>query len=395
MLIIHMIGNEQYGQFVLAQTYMYVVDAILNIQSWQGVIYYGQLAVGARDVNELNGVIKLGSIVDFVTAIIGGIIAINLAPAVGKILGWDQMIIFCAQIFSYTIFSNFSGTPTGVLRLLNKFNLVSLQKFLSAIIKLMGLFAVLISSDNVNLDSMVFVYVVGDILGNVLLVIFALYSYSRRYSVKKFLCSKLPRCKLDFVRYTLWSTLNGIVDLPVSYLDVFIVSTLGDVKVAIYKVFKQLINVFSKVTTPIQQASLPQFTELVMQHQEKYGFLAVKKIRDFILRVFSLGFALLGLSSPIWLAIFYGSEYAAEWWVFCLFLFVQLFALAHVAIHPFFAALGRAKESTLYIAFANVIYLIIAFILIQKVGLFGMVIAFAVQVFLAIGMKYRKIQKQV
>lgn len=392
IIIIKLIGTNQYGEFMLAQTYMYIVDTIFNIQSWQGVIYYGQHAIVKHRTNELYGIIKLGVIVDLATALFGGVIAVLIATSIGQALNWNPVIASCAVIFSYTIFSHFSGTPTGILRLLDKFNLVALQKILSAIIKLLSLFVLLINGET-NLLTVTIIYVIGDSIGNLLLVIFAACVYSRQYSLKKLANAKLPDCASSFIKYTLWSTLNGIVDLPVSYLDVFIVSILGTAQVAIYKVFKQIVGILSRITSPIQQASLPQFTNLVAHQKSAYGFQIVLKISRTVVKYLSLPILFIGLSSPLWLNLIYGTEYATYWWVLASYLIIQLFALSFTTIHPFFFALGKARESTLYIAIANLLYFTIALLTIRQIGLFSMIIAYIVQVSCAIGFKYLTIKK--
>lgn len=390
IVTIKLIGTDEYGQFVLAQTYMLIMDVILNIQSWQGIIYYGQQALSKHQTNRLHGIIKLGTLIDLSTAIIGGIISILLTSLIGKFLGWNQVTINCATIFSYTIFSHFSGTPTGVLRLLNKFNLVALQKFLSAFIKLISLCSIFFGA-NYKLETVTFVYVIGDVIGNLLLVVFAAYVYSRKYPLHQIVHAKLPKETPSFIKYTLWSTLNSIVDLPISYLDIFIVSILGDAKVAIYKVFKQIISIIQKTTSPIQQASLPQFSELSSQNRSDYGFVVVRKIKNFILKTFTPIIIIVGATSPFWLNLFYGSEYSHYWYLLFLFLIIQLLALSYTTIHPYFLALGKARESTLYILIANITYLIASCILVHCLGLLGMVLAFGIQVFLAIYLKYRNI----
>ena len=101
-----------------------------------------------KQYNELNSYIKIGTILDVSTAILGGIIAILIAPTLGKIFNWSNELIICSQIFSITIFSHFSGTPTAILRILNKFNLVAIQKFITAAVKLIVLLIIYFVKNN-------------------------------------------------------------------------------------------------------------------------------------------------------------------------------------------------------------------------------------------------------
>ena len=41
-LLIKLLGNDKYAILVLAQSYMSILDLIINLQSWQSVIKFGE-----------------------------------------------------------------------------------------------------------------------------------------------------------------------------------------------------------------------------------------------------------------------------------------------------------------------------------------------------------------
>jgi O-antigen/teichoic acid export membrane protein len=53
IFLIKLIGNDNYGILVLAQSYMSIVDIILNVQCWKGVIQYSQKAIANKNLNAL------------------------------------------------------------------------------------------------------------------------------------------------------------------------------------------------------------------------------------------------------------------------------------------------------------------------------------------------------
>lgn len=395
ILLIRCIGSEKYGILVLAQTYMTMLDTILNIQSWKSVIQYGQKSLINRDINSLNGYIKLGSILDISTAILGGIVSIFIAPYIGKMLNWSSELIICSQIFSITIFSHFSGTPTAILRILNKFNLVALQKFITAIFKLiMIVLTFIIKNDTVGIIDVVIAYCFADIIGNFLLVFLAFYEYSKLNNHKcKIYKSKLPNDTKEFTKFTIWGTLGDIVDVPVNYFDVFIISFLGNELVSVFKVFKQCIAIIQKVTSPIQQSILPQFSELSAKGDVKRGFEVVMKIRNAIIKIIGPVILIIGITSPIWLNMIYGKIYSENWYILCIYLLVQVVALSYTTVHPYFLSLDKAKHSTLYVLLSNVIYIFLALILVHYIGMLGIVLAYAIQCFIVIYLKVRNIKK--
>ena len=395
IILIKIIGSESYGILILAQSYMNIMDVIINIQSWRSTIQYGQKALVDGNDNELHSYVKLGCIMDISTAILCFIISILLPNLIGGLLHWSNEMILCSEIFAITIISHFAGTPTAILRLFNKYNLVALSKTLSAIFKITAIVAYYLITKNLNLVSSTIIFMLTDFIGNILLVIFAFYNYSKKYKISDIIKAKMPKDAKSFISYTLWGTLSEIVDLPVQTIDVFIVSVLGNATVAIYKIFKQIIGIISKVTGPIQQSILPQFSELSAKGNEKRGFEVVIKIHKTILKYTLPISILVGVTSYFWLGKLYDVTYANYWYILFIYLMIQTYALSYTTIHPFFITLGNMRINAIIEFTANIVYLIVSYILVRAMGLLGITIAFLIQILLNIFLKYFCIKKMI
>lgn len=393
IILIKIIGSDSYGILILAQSYMNIMDVIINIQSWRSTIQYGQKALVDGNIKELHSYVKLGCIMDISTAILCFIISVILPHFIGSLLHWSNEMILCSEIFAITIISHFAGTPTAILRLFNKYNLVALSKTLAAIFKITSIVAYYLITKNLNLISSTIIFMMTDFIGNILLVIFAFYNYSKKYKISDIIKAKMPKDSKSFISYTLWGTLSEIVDLPVQTIDVFIVSVLGNATVAIYKIFKQIIGIISKVTGPIQQSILPQFSELSAKGNEKRGFEVVIKIHRTILKYTLPISILVGATSYLWLGKLYDITYANYWYILFIYLIIQTYALSYTTIHPFFITLGNMKINAIIEFTANIVYLIVSFILVRVMGLLGITIAFLIQILLNIFLKYFCIKK--
>ena len=187
IFLIKLIGSEGYGILILAQTYMTIVDTIINLQCWRGVIKYGEEAKIKKNIEELYGYIKLGSLIDLLTAVIGTVVCFLLVNLTGRLLDWNNLTIISAKIFSIVIVSHFSGTPTAILRMENKFNLVSIQKIFASAIKLGTLLIIYILQGSLTVLSGVIIYVVTDILSNLMLILMAVWVVHKNYGLKKLL----------------------------------------------------------------------------------------------------------------------------------------------------------------------------------------------------------------
>ena len=395
IILIKLIGSNDYGILVLAQSYMQIIDVSLNVQCWRAVIQYGQKCLVKNNIKKLNQYVKLGILIDVITAILGGIIAYYLTDFIGTFFNWSEEMIICAKIFSFTIFSHLSGTSTAILRIFDKFHLVAIQKLLTELIKLIAMLILFVQSKNISLVTATIVYCITDIIGNILLVILSLNCYLKKVKIKELLHAKKADDIKGFLDFTLWGTLGNIVDIPVNYLDVFIVSLIGNKMVSVFKVFKQCVSMVKKVTSAIQQAIMPQFSELNALGKKKDCYKIVLKIRNVILKVMIPIVLIVGLLSPLWLNILYGELFSKYWYVLAVYLIIQIIALSYTAIHPFYLSLNKPKNDTIFVLIANIFYVAIAYILIKYIGLFAIVFAFAIQCFIVIYLKIIDIKKEI
>lgn len=393
VLLIKLLGSEGYGILILAQSYMTIIDTIINLQCWKGVIKYGEEATANNDDESYMGYLKLGAILDVSTAIMGCIVSLLLVSLVGNILNWSDLLMKCSYIFSFVIIFHFSGTPTAILRMENKFNLVSIQKIVAVLIKLLTIIVILLFKERISVIQGVIVYALTDIIGHLLLVIFALHIVHKKCGIRKVIKSKFPQKTKEFTKFTIWTTMSDIADIPVSYFDVFIISKLGLEMVTIFKFFKQIISLLSKLTTPIYQAIFPQFSKLVAENKKTEAYNVVLKIKKTILTFILPCSIILGLTSNIWLNLLFETSYAQYWYVLTVYLIVHTIALSYTTIHPFFVSLGEVKSSFKYVLVSNIIYIIVSLILIKPINMLAIVIAYTCQFSIIIFCKKRKISK--
>ncbi|KAF1086096.1 Inner membrane protein YghQ [Sporotomaculum syntrophicum] len=383
LIMVNMLGNTNYGLFVLAQQYMVIVDSLVNFQSWQGVIKFGSEAVVDKNDSRLASIIKYGFTIDIVSAAAGLAVSLMAIPIVGRLLQWDAGLLFLAVIFSLEIVVHLGGTPTGVLRLFNKFNLVAIHAVALAFVRLAAV-AIYALFAEVNLKSFVILYVCVDLVKHIALLAIAAHIVSQRVGLRKVAKSKLGYAGAGFLRYTLWSNIGSTADIPIKYFDVFIISKISVELVAIYKVFKQIIQVFSMLTTPIAQAIMPQLAELIARKEDVRAYQVVLKLRNFILTVLLPITVLCSIVAEPCFRVILGPEYAEQVVMFIVLLLINDFALSYVALHPFFAALGKVREDFFIILGTNIVYLVVAFLLVGILGIYGIILGTALQYVLTI-----------
>lgn len=378
-VLVQSLGVTQYALFVLAQQYMTIVDALVNFQSWQAVIKFGADAKVHDDAQRLLSNIKSGITLDLVTALAGFAVACLLVNPVGDLLSWDAELRLAALLFSAEIVFHIEGSSTGVLRLFDKFHWTATNSIVFALLKLVGISAYAFLFPEHTLLGYVAVYAVVDACSYLSLLIMALMFIKKRYGLMRMVKTSRKNTDRGFVRFCVWANIGSAVDVPVKYLDVFIISAVSVEMVAVYKVYKQVLQVFSLLVNPISTAIMPQMSELVSQGKQNGAFDVVLKIRNVIALVMLGSIALAAIFGKPLFSIFFGMEYSAHLPLFLMLVLVHFYALMYVALHPFFFSLGFAKQDSLITLVSNAVYLLLAFLLVGTMGIYAIVLAMACQ----------------
>ena len=378
-ILVQSLGVTQYAFFVLGQQYMTVVDALVNFQSWQAIIKFGADAKSKRDDERLFADLKLGIIMDVATAIAGTVLGLLALTFVCDLMGWGAEVKLAAFVFSLEIVFHIEGSSIGILRLFDKFQWTAVNSIALAVFKLLVVGGYCLLPIEHTMLGYVVVYVATDIANHVSLLFLALFFLHRRFGLRRVLLSSLSRRDHGFVSFCLWSNLGTTVDVPVKYLDVFIISAVSVEMVAVYKVFKQALQVFSLLTNPISTAIMPQMSELVSVGRQRDAFGVVLKIRNAICAVMVGCLILAAIFGYPLFVIFFGPEYAANLPLFLILLAVHFYGLMYVALHPYFFSLGLAKEDSLLNLVSNILYLGVAFLLVHFLGVYAIAIATMLQ----------------
>ena len=135
------LGPARFGLFVIALTYAQFFSNISHFESWKGVIRFGALHLADSREIELSRLLGFTATLDWASAISGAAIAIVAAFLVGPLINWPVELQRQAAVFAAILIVASGGTPTGILRLFNRFDLLAyteafapLSRFLIAII---------------------------------------------------------------------------------------------------------------------------------------------------------------------------------------------------------------------------------------------------------------------
>jgi O-antigen/teichoic acid export membrane protein len=130
------LGPVRFGEFTLVLAYGQAIANVAQFQSWQTVIRYGtiHIAAGARD--RLGRLLGLTTLFDGVGAILGAIVAAAGVALAAGWLGWDAAERGRAAWFGVALLLSIGATPTGMLRLVDRFDLTTWCQAVGPLVRL-------------------------------------------------------------------------------------------------------------------------------------------------------------------------------------------------------------------------------------------------------------------
>jgi len=129
---------EMFGVLIVIQSYTKAVSDFIKFQTWQFVVQFGTPALHSQNFQRFRDVVSFSFGLDIASgavAILGGMI---LLPLLSHSLGLDAKSFKLALLYCTLIPSMTSSTPTGILRALDRFDLIAIQQAIKPLLIAVG-----------------------------------------------------------------------------------------------------------------------------------------------------------------------------------------------------------------------------------------------------------------
>lgn len=371
------LGPTQFGILVLITTYVTIVDQLVHFQSWQALIKYGAEALVRKSDDDFKTIVKLCTLTDVATAILGTVVATVAVSWVGQLLAWESETVLMAALYSFVILFNISGTPTGILRLFNCFRLFAVQNIITAAIKFIGILILLFIG--VDLWSVLILWMATTIIGQLLL--FGLgWRELHKQGFKEI--HKVPIKGISTKHPGIWgfvltTNLNSSIKMTVRELDTIIVGGIAGVEGAgLFKIAKQIAAIPAMLSDPFYQVIYPDLSRLWAKGN-------IKKFKQLIVRS---GLVAGGGATIIWLGVIlfgsffiqlvFGAEFVAAQPVLVWYMLAMVIAIYGFPLQPAMLSMGHPKTTFWVHLLSAIGYFSLLFIFIKWMGLIGAGIAY-------------------
>jgi O-antigen/teichoic acid export membrane protein len=159
------LGVILFGTLILITSYVKAVSGIAKFQSWQLIVRYGGHGVAHGDPEHFKVATGFAFALDVVSGIGGMIIGAALLPFIGGWAGIQPEYLWLGMLYCTVVPVMSSATPDGILRVLDRFDLISWSSTLLPISR--AILSVAAFATGASFTVYVAIWFLTDLIGNI------------------------------------------------------------------------------------------------------------------------------------------------------------------------------------------------------------------------------------
>ncbi|HEY0199674.1 MAG TPA: lipopolysaccharide biosynthesis protein [Rhodanobacter sp.] len=252
-----------FGTLVVVQTYAKTVSDIAKFQTWQFVVQFGTPALAHQDINRFRDVTGFSFGLDLASggiALIGGVV---LLPLLSHAVGIKPEDFWWALGYCTLIPSMTSATPTGILRAIDRFDLIAMQQAITPFLRAIG--SLIAYFGHLGFPGFIVTWYVSSLAGDGALWLFAVHELRRQkidHALRPGLFGPARRLKgaWDFVwttnfAHSIWSARNSGSNVLVGIM-------LGPAAAGLFKVSTTFFDAAGTPAALLQKSFYPEIRRL-------------------------------------------------------------------------------------------------------------------------------------
>jgi len=371
-VIVRVVGLETFGLLVLVHAFTQTIGDVAKFQSWQAVLRYGTPTLEKGRVAEFRRLVKLTVLLDLGSALVGMAIAVAAAPLLAPRLGWSPELVPAVQLYSLSILFMVTATPTGLLRLFDRFDLLSVSHAMGSFVRVVG--AVWVWVHGGDLELLLIIWFTSTMTSGLWLIGHALRALSARGLLRgprlgyRGLASGHP----SIASFVLTTHANTTLSTGMKHLATVVVGLLLNPAAAgLYDVSRQVTLLLARFARLMEPAIYPEFARLWVRND-------LRSIRQLMLRSMTLmtgAGAVLVISLVLFgrplLGFVFGHEVEAAYALMVLMALAAAIRLLSFPLEPALISTGRAGMALLVRALTVTAFLVALLTLIPSIGLIG------------------------
>lgn len=335
------LGPVEFGVFTLILAYGQSIASLILFQTWQGVIRYGALHMADARPDRLARLLGFTTTLDVLGGIVGALLAFAGVGLAGHLLGWTPGEQTRASAFGAVLLLSAGGTPQGILRLFDRFDLLTWCEAVGPLLRLVGSIAVWWTGR--GLDAFLVVWAVAAVAQSLVTWIVAVHAAKVRFAFgRKAVADAVSdnRRLWRFMIQTNASSSLGLVGQQLGTLAVGAVA--GPAAAGGFRIAGRLAKAIAKPMQSLTRVLYPEFARLIASG-DRVTLANVMRRTTFVAMALAAVVILVSVFGGHWiLGAFAGKEYGFARIYLVVLAVAAAVDVAGFALEPLHTAHGKA-----------------------------------------------------
>jgi len=369
------LGVELFGLLILIHAYVDAASNLTKFQSWQLVVRYGGQVLVSDDPSDFKAATGFSIGLDILSSVVGMIGAMALLPLIGPRFGIPPQYMAVALVYCTLIPTYASMTPSGVLRVLDRFDLISWQGTIQPISRAI-LAGIAWIAGAPFIVWLAIWYVTS--MGSDLYFWFVAWRQMNRRNLAKGVRpilrpTRLPGAWRFAIHVNLTSSLSGAW-APVSRLIVG--GLLGRSATALYAIASNLADSAQKPTNLLARAFYPEVARMNLSTKQPWKLMVRGSAVAGAVGILAIMIVILG-GKPL-IALVFGHRFVPAYAPLMVLMLMSLMGVISFPLAPMLYALDRPEAPLIARLIGTLVYLVVVAPLAWQFGLVGAAAAFVI-----------------
>lgn len=379
------LGVTGFGTLIILNGLVVAVSEIARFDSWQVVLRYGTPALEGGDRAQLHEVLRFTLLLDALGSVIGLAVVMGGLSLALQIFDVPAFLEQPVRLFSLSVaFLISTGGANGILRLLDRFDLIAWQTTMAPIIRVVGTIFLFVVGGGV--ESFLWLWLGATVIGRCLLHILAWRELHRRTLLTGFGDSWKSSLARDgsiwrFVFGTSANATLGVVDKHAGLLAVGWL--IGPASAGLYRAALHLADVLIKPSRSVLiPAIYPELARLTARNDVLARGHMVWRTLMIVGAASLVVLVVLGVFGDALIAVIFGPGFEQAYGVMIFLAAAGAINSAVFPLEPLLISIGRVRVTVLSRVASVAVYVVLLFMLTTDVGLIGAGIASTVYAFM-------------
>lgn len=262
VLVTRVLGPEQFGVLILVHGLIVLTTQILRFQSWQAVLKYGAPALHINDVPGFHRVVFHAFGLDLSSAVLAFAILLVCSDTISSFAGIPETQVELTRLYAISVvFLILDACPTGILRLLDRHDLISWQSTVEPLIRCAGTLVLFVAGG--TLEQFLLIWLMANVASKLVLFAFAHHALIARGLALDWqnLDSRCMSPVPGIWRFTLGTNIGSSLNVgDVQIGPLLAGGLLGASEAGLYRIAQQVSNAVAK---PVSKLLVPAiYTDL-------------------------------------------------------------------------------------------------------------------------------------